>query len=196
LIYIVLESTSESDIFFLLSKTCPSLPSPAPGSGIHFIYGYRAFCTMVVGLVTLGWILIIIGALMLLFEVAEPGYFIGVPATVLIILGIMLLFGVDILNSVWGVVIGVAAALAAAGFTVWMYSRLTPNAMPTTISRDSLVGRMGLVTRTVETDSIAGKVSVEGVQWSARTESGEIPEGKKVIVVRSEGVHVVVKEVE
>jgi inner membrane protein len=151
---------------------------------------------MVVGLVTLGWILIIVGALMLLFEITEPGYFIGVPATVMIILGIMLLFGVDVFNTMWGVVIGVAAALAAAGFTIWIYRRLTPDAVPTTISGSSLVGRAGLVTRAVEVDSIAGKVSVGGVQWSARSESGTIPEGKKVIVKRSEGVHVVVEEVE
>jgi inner membrane protein len=151
---------------------------------------------MVVGLVTLGWILIIIGAVMLIIEVSEPGYFIGVPATVMIILGIMLLFGVDIFDSIWGVVIGVASAAAAAAFTIWIYGRLTPDAVPTTISGSSLVGRQGLVTRAVEVDSIAGKVSVGGVQWSARSESGTIPEGKKVIVIRSEGVHVVVEEVE
>ena len=37
--------------------------------------------------IALGWILIIMGALLLLVEVHSPGFFATVPATVLIILG-------------------------------------------------------------------------------------------------------------
>jgi len=38
----------------------------------------------------LGWLLIVIGAILLLVEVHSPGFFATVPATVLIILGILL----------------------------------------------------------------------------------------------------------
>ena len=52
--------------------------------------------------IALGWLLIVIGAVLLLVEVHTPGFFATVPATVLIFLGILLLLGVDIFNSGWG----------------------------------------------------------------------------------------------
>ncbi|MDN7025126.1 NfeD family protein [Methanoculleus sp. FWC-SCC1] len=146
--------------------------------------------------VALGWILIILGAVLLLIEVYQPGFFIAVPATVLIILGILLLLGVDILSSVWGLIVGVIAAIGTALITVWAYGRLTPDRMPTTISRDSLAGREGMVVRTVDEETLAGKVTIGSSEWSARSESGTIPVGKRVIVLRSEGVHIVVEEKE
>lgn len=146
--------------------------------------------------IALGWILIVLGAVLLLIEVVQPGFFITVPATVLIILGILLLLGVDILSSVLGLVIGVVAAIAAALITIWAYGRLTPDRMPTTISRDSLVGKEGMVVRTVDEETIAGKVTIGTSEWSARSVHGTIPVGKRVIVVRSEGVHIVVEEKE
>ena len=146
--------------------------------------------------IALGWVLIVIGAVLLLIEVYQPGYFIAVPATVLIILGVLLLLGVDILSSPTGLIVGVLAAIAAASVTVWFYSRLTPGKEPPrTLSRDSLVGLEGTVVVPVNPETLAGKVRLGSMEWSARSESGEIPVGRKVIVVRSEGVHVVVKEV-
>ncbi|MCT8336384.1 NfeD family protein [Methanoculleus sp. Afa-1] len=146
--------------------------------------------------IALGWILIVLGAVLLLVEVYQPGFFIAVPATVLIILGVLLLLGVDILTSPWGLVIGVLAAIVAASVTVWLYSRLTPgHEPPRTLSRDSLVGLEGTVVAPVDPETLMGKVRLGSMEWSARSESGEIPVGRKIIVVRSEGVHVVVKEV-
>jgi membrane-bound ClpP family serine protease len=146
--------------------------------------------------ITLGWILIVLGAVLLLVEVYQPGFFIAVPATVLIILGVLLLLGVDILTSPTGLIVGVLAAIGAASVTVWLYGRLTPgHEPPTTLSRDSLVGLEGMVVAPIDPETLAGKVQLGGMEWSARSESGEIPAGRRVIVVRSEGVHVVVKEV-
>ena len=133
--------------------------------------------------IALGWILIVLGAVLLLVEVYQPGFFIAVPATVLIIIGVLLLLGVDILSSPAGLIVGVIAAIAAASITVWLYARLTPGKEPPkTLSRDSLVG-------------LEGTVRLGSMDWSARSESGEIPAGRRVVVVHSEGVHVVVKEV-
>ncbi len=146
--------------------------------------------------VTFGWILVVIGTLLLVAEALNPGFFIAVPGTVLIILGILLLLGVDIFSSAWGVVVGVIIALAAAGVTIWFYSRMTGDGAPTTLSRDSLVGREGQVTVGINKESIDGKVLIAGQEWSARSVEGTIPKGKKVKVVRSEGVHIVVEEVE
>jgi membrane-bound ClpP family serine protease len=145
--------------------------------------------------IALGWILILLGAVLLLFEVHSPGFFATVPATVMIFLGILLLLGVNIFNSGWGVVVGVVIAIAAAGFTVWMYGRITTNESPTTISRDTLIGMEGRVKTRVDSTTISGKVLIASTEWSARSTGPEIPVGKKVKVVDSQGVHIVVEEV-
>ena len=145
--------------------------------------------------IALGWLLIVIGAFLLLVEVHSPGFFATVPATVLIILGILLLLGVDIFNSGWGVVIGVVVAICAAGFTVWMYGRITPNECPTTISRDTLIGMVGQVTKTVDGKTLSGKVRIASSDWSAHSTGQIIPPDRTVRVVDSEGVHIVVEEV-
>ena len=145
------------------------------------------------GGVELGWILIVIGALVLLAEAYTPGFFLTVPGTVLVLLGALLLLGVDIFNSEWGIVAGVGGALAAAIVTVLLYSRITPDERPTTaLSMDSFAGRTGVVTRVVDSVTFDGKVEIEGNTWSAVSEAGTIPVGAPVRVVRSEGVHIIV----
>jgi membrane-bound ClpP family serine protease len=144
---------------------------------------------------TLGWLLIIVGAALFLVEMHSPGFFVAVPATVLIILGVLLLLGIDIFASGWVVVIGVTAALCAAVLTVWMYSKITPNESPTTISRDTLIGMEGRVIKTVDASTISGKVVIGTTEWSAHSTGSIIPEGTRVRIVNSEGVHIVVEEV-
>jgi membrane protein implicated in regulation of membrane protease activity len=147
--------------------------------------------------ITVGWMLILLGAVLLLVEVHSPGFFATVPATVMIILGVLLLLGIDIFSSGWGILVGVIAALIAAGVTVWFYSRMTLGVTsPTTVSRDSLAGREGVVTKDTDPVTLSGKVAIASTEWSARSASGTIPAGKRVRVVRSEGVHIVVEEVQ
>lgn len=146
--------------------------------------------------ISIGWILIVLGALFLLIETFNPGFFIAVPGTVMIIMGVLFVMGFDVFGSPLGVAVGVATALAAAAVTVWLYARITPDEHPTTISRDSIVGRTGQVVREVVPENISGKVAIGGVEWSARSAAGPLPAGTKVVVVRSEGVHVIVEEVQ
>lgn len=146
--------------------------------------------------ISFGWILIVLGTLFLVIEAVNPGFFIAVPGTVMIILGILFLSGVDIFGSTYGVIIGVIVAIAASIATIWLYRRINPDEIsPVTISRDSLVGREGRVTKKVIPDSISGKVQVAGQEWSARSAGEPIAAGRKVRVVKSEGVHIVVEEV-
>lgn len=148
------------------------------------------------GGVELGWIVIVVGALVLLAEAYTPGFFLTVPGTVLILLGALLLLGIDIFNSEWGIVASVGGALAAAVVTVLLYSRMTPDERPTmTLSRDSFAGMTGVVIRVVDPVTFDGKVQIEGNIWSAVSEKGTIPAGAHVRVVRSEGVHIIVQEV-
>jgi inner membrane protein len=144
---------------------------------------------------SLGWLLIVGGAILLLVEVHSPGFFATVPATVMIILGILQLAGVDIANPWMGGIIGIITALCAAGFTVWMYGKITPNESPTTISRDSLIGKTGRVKVAVDATSLSGKVVIGSTEWSAHSTGSVIPANKEVKVIDSEGVHIVVEEV-
>jgi membrane protein implicated in regulation of membrane protease activity len=150
---------------------------------------------MLFGGAELGWLLIVIGALVLLVEAYSPGFFMTVPGTTMVILGILLVLGIDIFSSVWGIVLAVLVALASATVTVWFYSRITPDESPTTTSRDSVIGKMGRVTEDVDAHSLAGKVLVEGHLWSAHSSGGSIEKGATVRVVGAEGVHVIVEEV-
>jgi membrane-bound ClpP family serine protease len=146
--------------------------------------------------IAIGWIMVVAGAIMLVIEAFNPGFFIAVPGTVLIIMGLFSLFFPAIFNSPWIIAITVAAGLASAMATIWLYGRLTPEGSPTTISRDSLLGKTGWVRREVNAETLAGKVDIDGVEWSARSSQGSIAPGRKVRVVKSEGVHIVVEEVE
>jgi membrane protein implicated in regulation of membrane protease activity len=146
--------------------------------------------------VELGWLLIVLGALVLLFEAYSPGFFMTVPGTVMIMLGILLVLGVDIFSSVWGIVLAVVVAIASASLTVWFYSRLNRGeGPPTTMSRDTVIGRTGHVTRRVDAQTLDGKVRVGGHDWSAHSTGAAIAEGTAVRVVGAEGVHIVVEEV-
>jgi membrane protein implicated in regulation of membrane protease activity len=144
---------------------------------------------------TLGWLLIILGALLLVVEVHSPGFFAAVPATILIIFGILVLMGLDIFTYPWGILIAVVVAIGASAVTIKLYSRMTPDNAPTTLSRDSLVGKEGRATKEIDADSIHGKVMIGTTEWSARSAGPVIPAGTKVRVVSSQGVHIVVEEV-
>lgn len=146
--------------------------------------------------ISYGWLVILAGAALIGLEVFSPGFFLLVPGTVLIIIGFLLLLGIDIFSSNIGILAGVGIAILAAAFTVFAYSRMTPAGQkPYTISMDSLVGREGIITKTADSATIDGKVIIEGQVWSARTEKEPIPEGTKVKVIASKGVHIVVEEV-
>jgi inner membrane protein len=145
--------------------------------------------------IAIGWLFILAGAILLIIEIHTPGFFAAIPGTVLVFMGIVLLMGVDLFSNGWGIPVSVVVAICAGLVTVWAYSRMTTDESPTTISRDSLAGMEGRVKVPVDTTSLSGKVIIGSTEWSARSQSSPIPEGKKVKVVSSEGVHIVVEEV-
>ena len=54
---------------------------------------------------------------------------------------------------------------------------------------------VGKVDRAVVNEGVRGKVVIGSTEWSARSTGATIPAGKKVKVVSSQGVHIVVEEV-
>ena len=141
----------------------------------------------------IGWGMLVVGLLLLLAEAASPGFFVAVPGTVLIVLGIIILIAPDFLEQQWAPLIGVVVAVIAGGATIYMYRRIAPGQRPLATSMDSLVDMVGTVTHAVEPNSIRGKVKIQNQVWSA-TARERIPAGARVRVVESSGVHVIVKE--
>ena len=117
-----------------------------------------------------------------------------VPATVLIILGIIGMIAPDILISWWSPVVAVVLIVPMTLITVRMYQKLSPPMPPTTTVATSLIGQEGVVVTTVCPGNLKGKVKIASDTWSA-TADQSIPVGAKVLVVHSEGVHVRVKQI-
>jgi len=136
---------------------------------------------------------LIIGILMLLAELSSPGSFILVPATVLIVLGGIGLIYPDWLLSWWSPLAAVVIATPMTIVAIKMYQKLAPPAPPETTVATSLVGMTGVVETEVKPNSLKGKVRIDHDTWSA-TADKVIPQGKKVVVKASEGVHVTVEE--
>lgn len=150
---------------------------------------------MATGGFELGLAFLIIGFLMLLAEVSSPGYFILVPATVLLVLGAIGILAPDVLLSWWSPLVVGITAIPTTYVSIKMYQKLAPPAPPETTVASSLVGQMGVVEVEVIPNSLKGKVRIDHDTWSA-TSAKTIPAGRRVKVVASEGVHVTVEEVQ
>ena len=82
-----------------------------------------------------------------------------------------------------------AAALAALRPLVRKY--LTPKLTATNI--DSVIGTVGMVIADIDNITSSGRVKLNGMEWSARSTSGDpIPAGTRIRVDRIEGVKVFV----
>jgi membrane protein implicated in regulation of membrane protease activity len=82
-----------------------------------------------------------------------------------------------------------AAALTALRPLVRKF--LTPKLTATNV--DSVIGSVGIVTADIDNIAASGQVKLNGMEWTARSSSGEsVPRGTRVTVDRIEGVKVFV----
>lgn len=137
---------------------------------------------------------IVLGTLMLLLELHAPGTFLLVPATVLMVLGVIGIVLPGVLFTWWAPIAAVIVLVPTTLLTIKLYQKLSPPGPPVTTVATSLVGMKGMVTSDVYPHTLRGKVEIEHDTWSATSDS-LITTGKRVVVVSSEGVHVVVKEI-
>ncbi len=141
----------------------------------------------------IGWAMIIIGLGLFIVEAVQPGFFVAVPGTTLIVLGAVTLLIPEFAQEYAPAIIVVIAIISSI-ITITLYRKMAPGQKPLSTSMDVLGGKEGIVIKTVRPDSIDGKVKIDNQIWSATGES-VIDERRKVIVISSEGVHVKVKEV-
>ncbi|MFW6141141.1 MAG: NfeD family protein [Candidatus Saliniplasma sp.] len=144
---------------------------------------------------SLGLILVVIGILLLIIEVAEPGFFLAIPGGVLLVLGIIGLAYPALLTTIWAPLIVAVVVTPLMVISIKFYQSLSPPTKPTTTMSSSLKGKTGKVVKTIQPEEIKGKIRVDNQIWSA-TADDVIEEGKKVEVVEGRGVHLLVKEVE
>lgn len=146
--------------------------------------------------VTVGYGLIALGVLMLLLEATMPGFFIGVPASILIILGVAaFVVPPETFFTVWTPLIVVVVGIPATGLTILIYRRMAPpDEEPTTQTGSNLVGVEGRVTVPLVSDTPRGKVMLQHQVWSA-TSDAPVPEGARVRVVRVDGVILHVQQI-
>ena len=72
---------------------------------------------------------------------------------------------------------------------------VAPKIVPTNV--DAIVGTRGIVTAEIDNVCAAGQIKVNGMEWSARSTTGEIiPEGTLIRVERIEGVKAFVTPIE
>ncbi|MBI2077050.1 MAG: NfeD family protein [Euryarchaeota archaeon] len=144
---------------------------------------------------TLGLTIFLIGIALVVLELTQPGYFIGVVGTVGVIVGLIQMGYPGFLLSWWSPPVSAVVALAASLASIQFYKKFAPPARaPETLSSDALVGHAGRVVVRVEPDNMHGKVKVGGIVWSAEAEKDPIDVGADVTVTRVEGVHLIVKK--
>lgn len=144
----------------------------------------------------IGILLIVAGIILIIVEAMEPGFFIAIPAGVLIVIGVIQVSYPEFLVSIYTPIIVAAVVLILTFGSLKFYQKISPPSKPTTTMSSSLEGRVGKVVKTIKPDEITGKVKIENQMWSATSEEEIIEEGKKVIVVEGKGVHLLVKEKE
>ena len=89
----------------------------------------------------------------------------------------------------------VVSAIALTALRPLVRKYLTPKLTATNV--DSVIGSVGIVTAPIDNIASVGQIKLNGMEWTARSSSGEaIPEGIRVKVDRIEGVKVFVSPAE
>ena len=144
---------------------------------------------------TVALIIVIIGALLILAEAMNPGAFMVIPGTVLVIVGIIGFIVPDFLFSIYSPLTAILIAVPVTVATIFMYKKLAEPSPPETVVATSLVGKRGKVTSRTGPNDLKGKVRIGTDIWSANSDE-EIEEDTEVEVVSAEGVHITVKRKE
>lgn len=134
-------------------------------------------------------IILVLGLVLLVIEGFAPGGYLLIPGGVLVVLGVYGFAAPGNLYTWWSPVTAIVACIPITAATLVLYKRLGSPEPPSTTVADSLVGKEGEVTVEVTSGNIRGKVRIGPDVWSADAD-GTLPVGTKVVVDRSEGVHV------
>jgi membrane-bound serine protease (ClpP class) len=147
----------------------------------------------------LGFVLLLIGAILVVAEAHVPGLVLGVAGGMALIAG-----GIVLIASLGGaaavaVPVGVALGAGAGGWTILSTRRAAgSHRVRVQSGAEALCGRIGVVRGWGESD---GHVFVDGALWRARhqpadAEPAELREGDSVVVERVSGLTLSVRRAE
>lgn len=137
-------------------------------------------------------IFLMVGLVLLLVEVLNPGFFIAVPGGTLVLMGTIGLLVPDSMFGPLGWFLWPLAATVSIVANLFAYRKWAPaDKAPITMGLDSLPGQTGVVEEAVSPGHV-GLVRIRGAAWSARSDDA-LEVGTKVRVRAVEGVHVVVE---
>ena len=135
---------------------------------------------------TIIW-LAVIGTLVII-ELLTYGLYFAALAVAAVVPLILSLIGLDL----WVQALGfLAASIVALVFVKPLIKRIQGEKPERMTNSDSLLGREALTTEEVSQHS--GQAKVWGEVWSARTTTGSIPAGTKVVVEQIDGATLIVR---
>ena len=137
----------------------------------------------------IGLAFIIVGILLFIVEVFQPGFLIAVPGTVFIVLGVLMSFNLDL--GLWILPIGLVVGLGSLFGTMRLYQSLAPPDTPSEMSIENVIGKSGVVSKDVEANTMMGKAKIGREEFRATSDTN-IPKGTKVKVTNAEGITVTV----
>ncbi len=148
-------------------------------------------------MINIGIILIVVAAVLFILEVVIPGFFIGVVATAFGLAGIVaLIFGDEVLASGWIALILIVGVGLGMVVSILFYKKIGKITPPTTTTGESLIGKVGIVTRDTDPEiPTKGKVRLGSEIWSAEADT-VIEKGTRIVVIDCIGVHVKIEKFE
>ena len=143
--------------------------------------------------VVVGVFIILIGGGLFTIEIFHPGALLLIPATIMIVGGFLyLLIPNVLLQSIWGPIAILLAAVVATIVTILYYRWLAGVQKPSSTTSGGLVGEEAIVVADVVPNTLRGKIRIRSEIWSAKAGT-PIPKGTRVRVVAGEGVSVTVE---
>ena len=140
--------------------------------------------------------IVIVGIVLLAFELVHPGALLLIPASILIAAGFLYLFLPNVLlDSPVGPIVVVLAAFGGALVEIPYYRWVAPVHKPMSTTTRGLIGEEAIVIVSVEPNNLRGKVKFRSEIWSARSDR-PIPVGTRVKVTKGEGVSVTVQPID
>lgn len=114
-------------------------------------------------------------------------------------------FAVGALAAILAKALGGSVTLQMCAFVIisgasvviaWPFIKKYHNGKKIATNADMLIGKTGIVTDDITSDRFAGKVRVNGQEWSAVSSNGEdIASGEKVLICEISGVKLIVKKI-
>jgi len=173
--------------------THPGIILPGVVGGICFILGLFAMHTLPINFA--GLLLILLAFIFFVLEVKVHSYgILSIGGLTAFILGSSMLVDTEVSGMKVSMISIIPLAVSAAFITIVLVSLvLKSHNRSVTTGQTGMIGETGTVTRTVNP---AGQAFIHGEIWSVRSQDdSEISVNKKVIVVESSSLTLVVKEV-